>query len=157
LGEDIVDWKNLVIDHLNHVYNQMCDTLDGVDPDLIVHADSGWRVQDIVGHLAVWYEERIETLRAWQEGQDYRIANYERDTYNQQAYEARKNVSFRKVAAEWQSAHEELIAILNEIPGEYFDRKIHYPWGETGTVAHLIERLIIHEREHQQEISEAQK
>ena len=47
-----MDWKNLVIDHLNHVYNQMCDTLDGLDPELIRLSLGCEPAEDIIAALA---------------------------------------------------------------------------------------------------------
>jgi hypothetical protein len=152
-----MDWKKLMIEHLNHTYSKLCDTLDSVDPTMVVHPESGWRVQDIVGHLAAWYRERIMALQAWQAGQEYLIPNYDTTSYNQRAYEARRHLSYSKIAAEFQSAHEELIAILQQIPEDYFSETIRYPWGETGMIGHLIERLIVHEREHLHEIAELQQ
>lgn len=150
-----MDWKNLLLDQLNRVYSELTASIDGLDPELVVHADTGWRLQDVLGHLAVWYEERTMSLQAWLQGEEYRIKAYKRDSYNQQAYERRRDWVYGEVFAEWQQAHSDLISVLREVPSNQFDSTIVYPWGESGTVAHLIERMIIHEREHQQEIRDA--
>ena len=101
-----MDWKKLMIEHLNHTYNKLREVLDSVDPTMVVHPESGWRVQDIVGHLAAWYKERTLALQAWQDGREYLIPNYNTTSYNQQAYEARRRLSYPQIAAEFQAADE---------------------------------------------------
>ncbi len=48
-GEKQVDWKNLLIDQLNRVYAELTATIDGLDPELIVHPDSGVAVAGYSG------------------------------------------------------------------------------------------------------------
>lgn len=145
-----------VIEQLQDARRNFRAALDRIDPETVVYADTGWRVRDLVGHMALWYGERIRTLRAYQQGQEYRIPGFAGGAaYNQQDYEARKNLPYDEVVGDWEQAHTDLLAILRELPDSALDDETMLPWGERGTIALLLERLIAHEREHGAEIQQA--
>jgi len=60
--------KTQLIDQLKEAHQATLATVRDLDLGLVVHTDSGWRVQDILGHLAQWYENRILSVTAWHEG-----------------------------------------------------------------------------------------
>ncbi|MGD9092582.1 MAG: hypothetical protein PVF74_07020, partial [Anaerolineales bacterium] len=45
--------------------------IEGVNPELPVYQESGWRIRDIIGHLATWDQQVTKSLRAFQAGMEY--------------------------------------------------------------------------------------
>jgi hypothetical protein len=41
-----------------------------------------------------------------------------------------------------------IIQALRDLPEEKFHQPLTFPWGETGTVAYLVEIFVEHEEEH---------
>ncbi|MBC8506544.1 MAG: maleylpyruvate isomerase N-terminal domain-containing protein [Anaerolineales bacterium] len=133
-------------------------TLDEVDLEMPVFTDSGWRIRDIIGHIATWDQETAKSLRAYQEGSEYSIPDLDEEEteYNERAVVEQKKLSTQQILAEWEQAHGELKKAVQEIPEDQFPGDMLYPWGdERGSIATLVEYMIEHAVEHQDEIIKA--
>jgi hypothetical protein len=145
--------KTLLINQLKEAHQATQATVRAVDAGLVVHHDSGWRVQDIIGHLAQWYENRIQSVQAWQSGQEWSIPNYTSSaTYNLQAAEKRQQHPASDVYAEWERGYTDFLALLEATPPDRFETDLMLPWGDYGTLVLLVQRMIEHEQGHNQEI-----
>jgi hypothetical protein len=149
----LAEEKTQLINRLKDAHQVTADTVRDLDLGLVVHADSGWRVQDILGHLAQWYENRIRSMQAWQQGQEWQIPNYSSSaSYNLQMAEERKDQPGSAVVASWKRAHTDFVALLEATSPEQFELDFMLPWGDYGPLTLLIERMIAHEEGHNQEI-----
>ncbi len=122
-----------------------------LDADTVVFEESNWRVKDLIGHLAAWETESVTSLRTFLDGKEYQVSDsgYTSDEdFNQQAFKKRQATAAEPIYQEWAEARNGLKTILNEVPPEKFKSQMLCPWGARGTVAHLIEELVVHEREH---------
>jgi len=132
--------------------------LNDVDLDMPVHKDSGWRVRDILGHIATWDLETARSINAYRAGSEYSITDLD-DTevdYNERAVVAQQKLSSQQVLDQWEQAYDELRRSVQEMPIELFSGDMLYPWGgERGSVARLVEYMLEHAVEHRDEILKA--
>ena len=47
------------------------ELIDGVDAEMIVYEDSGWRIRDLIGHIAAWDIQVSKSIEAFQAGKEY--------------------------------------------------------------------------------------
>ena len=132
--------------------------LEGVDLEMPVYKDTGWRVRDIVGHIATWDLEVAKSLQAYQTGSEYVIPGIDGDEtdYNAKAVLEQHKLSTQQILDEFERAHEELKKAVGEMPTDRFPGDMVYPWGnERGTIAQLVEYMVEHAVEHHAEIKNA--
>lgn len=124
-----------------------------LDLDAIAHPATGWRVRDVLGHVAVWEIEAAQALEAYRRGESYPVVSI--SDLNQQAYDARKDQPLDVALAEWQSAREAFISVLESIPAEEYATVILFPWRGHGGIDRMVAIMVGHEREHLDEIRRA--
>ena len=150
--------KKRLIDLLTETHAATRATVEGVDPELRVYTDTeaGWRIRDVIGHLAVWDRETARSLRAFRAGTEYSVPEFDEDAYNQQAAEQQRKLTDQQAFAEWEQAHEDQREAVQEILPEQFPGDLLYPWGdERGSIAQLVEEMAEHEVEHRDEMAKA--
>lgn len=150
--------KNRLMDQLTETHLATRNVLDEIDLELVVFKDTGWRVRDIVGHMATWDQEVAKSLRDYQAGSVYLIPDLDEEEvgYNQRAVDSQQALSNQEIMTEWEQAHDELKQAVQEIPVDRFPGDMLYPWGEErGSIATLVDYMIEHDVEHRDEISKA--
>jgi hypothetical protein len=123
--------------------------------DRVIYSESGWRVKDIIAHLMAWEAEGITSLRAYQEGKQYKVTDngFASDAdFNDKQYQKYKDLPVEQIYQEWAAVIERLKTAINDTPPGKFEGKMLCPWGALGTVSHLIEELTKHDKEHREEI-----
>jgi uncharacterized damage-inducible protein DinB len=130
-------------------------TLDEVDLEMVVYNDSGWRVRDIIGHIATWDMETARSINAYREGSEYSILDLD-DTevdYNERAVVAQQKLSNQQVLNEWEQAYDKLKRSVQDMPIDLLPGDMLFPWGnEHGSISKLIEYMVEHAIEHRGEI-----
>jgi hypothetical protein len=148
--------KERLVELLTQTHTETRAILEGIDLDRRVYSNSGWRIRDIVGHIATWDHQIAKSLRAYRIGDEYTIPNLDEDAFNQQEVLEQQELTNHQVFENWVQAREEYKATLAELPVELFPGDLLYPWGdEPGTIAHLVELMAEHEVEHRAEIEKA--
>ena len=150
--------KKRLIDRLTEAHHALHRMLDEVDLEIPVYKDSGWRVRDIVGHVATWDREVATSLRAYQEGAEYIIPDLDEEEvdYNKKAVQEQRKLSVEQLLGEFQQAHDEFRNAIQDIPEDRFPGDLLYPWGEErGDITTLVEYMIDHAVEHRDEIAKA--
>ena len=150
--------KKRLIDLLAETHAATRATVEGVDPELRVHTDTeaGWRIRDVIGHLAVWDRKTARSLRALRGGTEYSIPDFDEDVYNQQAAQQQRKLTDQHAFAEWEHSHEDHREAVEQIPLDQFPGDLLYPWGdERGNIAQLFEYMAEHEVEHREEMAKA--
>lgn len=128
------------------------ELLRDVNPYLVIHTDSGWRVIDVIGHLAAWEREVLAAIQAFHEGDVYTIPNFEREAYNHAQYQRRRTLDPAQIRMDWGMARRDLQDVIHDLHDHCFTTEMSYPSGRRGMVIALIEELAEHEAEHRQEI-----
>ena len=148
--------KNHLLKLLTESHSAFRATIEGIDPEWRVYSDTGWRIRDIIGHIATWDRQVTKSLRAFQEGSEYSITNLEENSFNEQAVKAQQALTAKQVYVEWEQAREDFKDVLKEIPPDLFPGDLLYPWGdERGSIAQLVEFMTDHDAEHRNEIVKA--
>ncbi|MGB3714241.1 MAG: DinB family protein [Candidatus Promineifilaceae bacterium] len=148
--------KRRLLELLTLTHSETRTMLDGIDLDMHVYTESGWRIRDIIGHIATWDRQVANSLRAYRVGKEYTIRDLDEDAFNQQDVLEQQESTTQQVFQSWVQAREEFRAAVNEIPLELFPGDLLYPWGdERGTIAHLVEMMAEHDVEHRDEIVKA--
>jgi uncharacterized damage-inducible protein DinB len=150
------DEKKRLLDLLANAHSVLHTTLEGIDPELCVHTDSGWRIRDIIGHIATWDREVVKSLSAFRAGTEYSIPDLDEDVFNQQAALVQQELTAQQVIAEWEQARDDLKAVVQEMSSAQYPGNLLYPWGdERGSIAQLVEFIVEHDAEHRDEIVKA--
>ncbi|MFQ5943308.1 MAG: DinB family protein [Anaerolineales bacterium] len=148
--------KKRLLDLLADSHSDLRMRLEGIDPELRVHADTGWRIRDIVGHIATWDREAAKSIRAFRAGSEYAIPDLDEDVFNEQAATAQQELTVHQIFAEWERARKDFKAAIQDMSPELFPGDLLYPWGdERGSIAQLVEFIVEHDAEHRDEIVRA--
>jgi len=148
--------KERLLDLLANAHSILRSTLEGIDPELRVHIDTGWQIRDIIGHIATWDREAAKSIRAFQAGTEYSIPDLDEDVFNQQAASAQRELPIQRLFTELEHARDDFKAAVQEIPPDQFPGELLYPWGdERGSIAHLVEYMVEHDAGHRDEIEKA--
>lgn len=148
--------KTRLLELLAQTHSTTRESLEGVDLELAVYTDSGWRIRDILGHIATWDRQVAKSLRAYRDGKDYALPNHDEDAFNAQDISEQQELKTQQVFDEWEKAREEFKNAVEEIPFDRFPGDVLYPWGdERGTIAFLVETMTEHDTEHQDEFVKA--
>ncbi|NQV06087.1 DinB family protein [bacterium] len=139
---------------LIETHESIGSVVDAVDLEIEVHADSAWQIRDVLGHIGTWDRVVARTLRAYRDGGEYVIPDYDEDAFNARDVLRQRELTSEQIYDEWKLAREEFVAAVRQIPPEFFPGDLVYPWGdESGTVAYLIETMAEHDVEHRDEIA----
>ena len=150
--------KKRLIDSLTEAHLAVRATLDKVDLEIPVYKDSGWRVRDIVGHIATWDQEIANSLRAYQAGLEYLTPDLDEEEvdFNERAVLEQQKLSTQEILKEFEMAYDEFKKAIQEIPDDRFPGDLLYPWGdERGDIATMVDYMIEHAIEHRDEIIKA--
>jgi hypothetical protein len=151
-----LDEKRRLLELLAQTHSVTRATLEGIDLDLRVYSDAGWRIRDIIGHIATWDRQVAKSLRAYRIGQEYAIPEFNEDTFNQEDVLSQGESTNQEVFDEWEQARDDFKAAVKDLPLDQFPGDLLYPWGdERGTIAHLVEMMAEHDVEHSDEIVKA--
>ena len=150
--------RDFLLEQLTETHLATRNALDEINLELVVYNDTGWRVRDILGHMATWDQEVAKSLRDYQAGEEYLIPDRDEEEteYNQRAVDAQQALSNQQILAEWEQAHNELKNAVQDMPLDRFPGDMLYPWGEErGSIATLVEYMVEHDVEHRVEIIKA--
>jgi hypothetical protein len=148
--------RKRLLESLAQTHSATREMLEGIDLELRVYPDSGWRIRDILGHIATWDRQVSMSLRAFRAGQEYALAGHDEAAFNEQDILNQQVLTTQEVFREWVLAREDFKDAVSEIPLDMFPGELLYPWGdERGTIAYLVEMMTEHDVEHRDEIVKA--
>ncbi len=155
-----IENKNFLVKRLSETHSALGEILRGSDLELIIYDDDEWRIRDILGHIAIWDREVIQAISSYLEGSEYVIPGIAEDEtdFNAQKLLEQRNLSTDQIMDEWNQARDDFKEIVKQIPIDKLSSDLEFPWGEeTGSISVLINYMIEHNEEHQNEIMEALK
>ena len=150
--------KRDIIQRLANAHDALKKSIDGLDLEQVIHEDTGWRIRDILGHIATWDRVLIHAIETYLSGSEYVISGMVGDEteYNSEKVEEQRTFSTTEILNEWNQAREDFIDAVQKIPEDRFKDELAFPWGdERGSLSFMIEYMIEHDGEHQEEILEA--
>ena len=126
------------------------------DPQQVVYEESGWRVKDIIAHMATWETEMLRSLHAFRRGDSYIIPSYaDADDYNAYAALVRMDEPIAQILDGWVATRRWLSIIVKALTPEDFAAEMTYPWGDQGRVAALFDELFAHQAQHVDDLQRA--
>jgi hypothetical protein len=129
------------------------EALRGLDDGAIVHPETGWRLMDVLGHLAAWEHEVFASLQAFTENDEYTIGpDFDGQRYNTEAYERRRELDPAQIRIDWAMVRGEIRLALRDMTPDQLQATMRYPSGRRGTPAALLQEIIDHEEEHVRDI-----
>jgi len=147
--------KEKIILRLAETHDSLEKTIEGLDLDLVIHADTDWRIRDILGHIATWDRVLIRAIQSFLAGSEYVIPGMVGDEtdYNQEKVLEQRKLPTEEIYQEWNKARNDFINAVQSTPADKFSAELAYPWGdERGSLAVMIEYMVDHDGEHQEEI-----
>ncbi|HUZ00171.1 MAG TPA: DinB family protein [Thermomicrobiaceae bacterium] len=118
-------------------------------------AVGSWSARDVAGHLADWNQEILDAAEHILGGPRPRHQPITHgQSYNTMRVAVRGIDPWQAAAADLQASIERTAALLDRLQPEQLRAVGPYPWGEIGTVEHLIAGLIKHVDEHAAGIEE---
>ena len=118
-------------------------------------AVGSWSARDVAGHLADWNQEILDAAEHILGGPRPRHQPITHgQSYNTMRVAVRGIDPWDVAAADLQASVERVAALLDRLEPEQLRAIGPYPWGEIGTVEHLIAGLIKHVDEHAAAIEE---
>ena len=150
-----IEQKKNIIKRLVETHQALEKTIEGLNLELVIHADTGWMIRDILGHVATWDRVLIHTIQTFLEGSEYIIPGMAGDEtdYNQEKFLEQRKLPTSQILQEWNQASKDFIEAVQQIPTDKFNDELAYPWGdERGSLAVMIEYMVDHDGEHQEEI-----
>jgi len=127
--------------------------LRDVNDFTLIYQERGWRIKDILGHIATWEREALATVQAFNAQDSYSLgAELDIEQYNQQQFEQRKSYFPAQIRMDWGMVRRDLQLVINQVPPEKLVEVIDFPWNEKGTISQMIDILVKHEADHLAEI-----
>lgn len=140
---------NYLLDMLGKSHAEIRATIKGVDLETPVYEDGEWQIRDVIGHIAIWDREVVRSIRAFKEGREYSIPNFDEDVYNDRAALEMRELTTEGVLNEWEQAREDFKAAIMELSTDQLAGDLLYPWGdERGSIPQLVEYMCEHDEEH---------
>jgi hypothetical protein len=99
-----------------------------------------------------------KSLHAFLDGDEFVIPGMEgvEDDFNEASIKEQHTLSPEQIVSEWKQARVDFIAALSDFPAEKITSDLNYPWGdERGSVARMVEYMIEHDEEHNDEFVKA--
>ena len=148
--------RRRLVEMLTQTHSTTRSLLEGINIEMQVYPDSGWRIRDILGHIATWDREVANSLHAFRNGEEYAIPDHDEDAFNAQDILSQQSLTSEEIYVEWEQSREVYKEAVEQIPLDFYPGDLLYPWGdERGTVAHLVETMVEHDIEHREEIATA--
>ena len=149
--------KAELLRQIDQTHQQMLDLLKTVDPERVIYEETGWRVKDIVAHIATWDAETLRSFHALRRNTDYSIPNFtDVDDFNAYAAHVRMDESMERITADWDATRSWMKIIFNAMSDEQFSAEMTYPSGKRGIARDLAQEIPDHEAEHLEHIRAAQ-
>jgi hypothetical protein len=141
-----------LVERLKESHSATRDVVDGIDPELPVHTDTGWAVRDILGHIGAWDVQAAKSVRAFGMGSEHALDEQDEEAFNEQEYRRLRELDSQRSYAAWEGARDEFISAVEQLPDELGASLLLYPWRERGSLTQLIDEMIEHDVEHREEL-----
>ncbi len=146
--------KTQLLNLLTSSHTATQNAIEGVDLEIVVYENPSWQIRDIIWHLAAWDRQVTKSIRAFIEGDEYAIPEFDEDAFNREAIIEGRKLSSDQVLIEWHQARTGFKDAIQELPIEKHTLDLLYPWGdERGDIELLVTYMVKHDAEHRTEIA----
>jgi hypothetical protein len=146
--------KTQLLDLLSSSHNATQIAIEGVNLETVVYQDPVWQIRDVIWHIAVWDRQVTKSIRAFIEGSEYAIPDFDENAFNKESIIEGRKLKLDQVLLEWNQARSGFKEAVQESPPEKIFVDLLYPWGdERGAIAQLVKYMVEHDAEHRTEIA----
>lgn len=147
-----MDEKQKLIQQLDEAHTAMHKILDEVEPNKELYPT--WTIKEILAHIIGWDEVSETALRAHARDEEAGTpAARGIDHYNAHSVSTRQALSYDQIVKEWAFSREQFKQAILDLTDEKMGESLLFPWGQTGTVAQIVEIMARHEIEHAEELA----
>ncbi len=139
--------REFLIERLNLSRQGLASLASQAPADEFIYPN--WTIKEYLDHIAGWDDAIVEALHAHAKGEPIpQTASRGINAYNAQTVSTRETLDLEHTQREFEASRKALIQALRDLPDEKFNQPLVFPWGETGTVAYLIEIFVEHDEHH---------
>ena len=139
--------RNFLIDRLNQARARLTSLVLQARAEKYIYPN--WTLKEYLDHLAGWDDAVVETLRAHARTEPVpQSAARGINAYNAQTVSTRETLDLEHSRREFAASREVLLQALGDLPDEKYNQPLDFSWGESGTVAYLIEIFVEHDEHH---------
>ena len=114
-----------------------------------------WTLKQYLDHLSGWDDAIIESLNAHAKNEPVpQTAARGINAYNDDTVTTRETLSFEHTRREFDRSREAVIETIQNLPDEKFEQPFTFAWGDSGTVADLVDIFHDHDEEHAEHLKE---
>ena len=151
------DRKDALRRDLADAQRALLDALDQVGPDdwLRPSPNDGWTVRDLLTHLTTAESGFVPALRRMAAGQGGVPADFDPNRWNASQLRRRGDPPPDQLRAELESAHSEMLALLDSLADAALDNRGNLSSGREGSTGDNFRLVADHKRSHTQDIRAA--
>jgi uncharacterized protein (TIGR03083 family) len=146
LRTELVEAQRALIDALDQV---------GADDWLRPSPNEGWTVRDLLTHLTTAESGFVPTLRRMAAGEGGVPADFDPNRWNAGQLRRRGDLPTDQLRAELESAHGDMLALLDRLDDAAFDNRGHLSSGVEGSTEDNFRLVAVHKRAHTRDIRAA--
>ena len=139
-----------LIAQLNEARNRLNRVVDKINTQAEVYPT--WQLKQVLDHITGWDELVLATLRQYQRGEIPERTVRGINRFNDASVAARQVLSVEQSREAYDSARQEVLQLLRDLPAEISERKYRAPWGGTCTIPDILKIFVEHERVHAEQI-----
>ena len=146
LRAELVEAQRALIDALDQV---------GADDWLRSSPNEGWTVRDLLAHLTTAESGFVPTLRRMAAGEGGVPADFDPNRWNAGQLRRRGDVPTDQLRAELESAHRDMLVLLDSLDDAALDQRGHLSSGAEGSTEDNFRLVAFHKRTHTEDIRAA--
>ncbi len=136
--------KDELIQQLDHARNTMLPLLTEIEINRQIYPM--WTVRELLAHIAGWDDAIIQSLNAHVDGREPGTpAALGLNHYNAETISTREGLDYDHIYREYVKTRELLKETIRNLPEDKLEEPFILPWGNTGTIAQVIEIFSEHE------------
>ncbi len=145
--------RKILIDRLKSAREHLNQFVSRAPVDKFIYPN--WTLKQYLDHLSGWDDAIVESLNAHAKNEPVpQTAARGINAYNADTVSTRETLSLEHTRREFTRSREEVIETIQNLPDEKFDQPFTFAWGDSGTVADLVEIFADHDEEHAEHLAE---
>jgi len=151
------DRKDAIRQDLVEAQRALIDALEQVGPAdwLRASPNEGWTVRDLLTHLTTAESSFVPTLRRMAAGEGGVPADFDPNRWNAGQLRRRGEVPPEQLRAELESAHTDMLALLDTLDDAALNHRGHLSSGVEGSTEDNFRLVAFHKRTHTEDIRAA--
>ena len=153
-----LDRKTAIREDLVDAQRKLLDALDRVGPEDWLRrspTNEGWMVRELLVHLTTSESGFVPTLRRMAGGEGGVPADFDPDRWNASQIRRRNEMPPEQLRSELESAHRDMVALLEGIDVAALDHRGHLSSGDEGSTEDNFRLVASHKRAHTEDIRAA--